>query len=498
MMVALKKALTEALRQLQEQPRRHAARDARGQDPRLRQVQGDPARLSPGASRASLRAARRPRAGGAAPDALAASRVALSGGRDSAVLLDALAAVASAARRTLVAVHVHHGLSPHADAWARFLRERLCAARRAARRATRRRCRARRGRASRPPRAPRATPHWPRWRTRAAHAPSRSRTIATTRPRRCCCSSCAARGRAGSPAMPRAARRRRGVAWLRPLLDVPRGRHRRATSQRARLAVGRRRQQRRHRATAAMRCAAPSCPLCARSHPAIRKHACARGGPPGRGCGACSTSSRPIDAAAFHDGRTLARAALQALLAASRPQPPALVPARARPARTLGGSPGCVAHSALRGPGRRQRAPAPCRPRRSACIASAFTPMPYRRRPSRRRGPAARRWRCLTGSCGWSTPPGRGIDLARLFAAGVTVRSRHGGERLRPGPDRPSRALKNMLREAALAPWERAAVPLVFAAGALAVVPGVAVDAAYQPQPGAEGGRLVWSPAPDR
>ena len=44
--------------------------------------------------------------------------VGLSGGIDSVVLLHALAALRPAA--TLSAVHVHHGLSPHADQWAEF------------------------------------------------------------------------------------------------------------------------------------------------------------------------------------------------------------------------------------------------------------------------------------------------------------------------------------------------------------------------------------------
>jgi len=44
--------------------------------------------------------------------------IGLSGGLDSVVLLELLAAVAPAAGVTLSALHVHHGLSPNADAWA--------------------------------------------------------------------------------------------------------------------------------------------------------------------------------------------------------------------------------------------------------------------------------------------------------------------------------------------------------------------------------------------
>src|SRR6185369_10855318 len=46
--------------------------------------------------------------------------VALSGGRDSMALLDALARLAPELGIALSAAHVHHGLSAHADAWAAF------------------------------------------------------------------------------------------------------------------------------------------------------------------------------------------------------------------------------------------------------------------------------------------------------------------------------------------------------------------------------------------
>src|SRR5262249_12566781 len=46
--------------------------------------------------------------------------VALSGGRDSIALLDALARLAARFRIALSAMHVHHGLSINADTWAKF------------------------------------------------------------------------------------------------------------------------------------------------------------------------------------------------------------------------------------------------------------------------------------------------------------------------------------------------------------------------------------------
>src|ERR1035437_10227668 len=53
--------------------------------------------------------------------------VALSGGRDSVVLLHALSRLTAAGRFpiSLSAVHVHHGISPNAERWAAFCAE-LC------------------------------------------------------------------------------------------------------------------------------------------------------------------------------------------------------------------------------------------------------------------------------------------------------------------------------------------------------------------------------------
>ena len=119
--------------------------------------------------------------------------VALSGGRDSVTLLDALLAAAAGARSRVAAVHVHHGLSPDADAWERFCVD-LCRARGVpCRRAPRRPCRGARRPASRARRGACATPRSHAALAARGAASWRSRISATTRPRRCCCSYCAVR-----------------------------------------------------------------------------------------------------------------------------------------------------------------------------------------------------------------------------------------------------------------------------------------------------------------
>jgi tRNA(Ile)-lysidine synthase len=87
------------------------------------------------------------------------------------------------------------------------------------------------------------------------------------------------------------------------------------------------------------------------------------------------------------------------------------------------------------------------------------------------------------------------LDRERLFAQPVEVRARRGGERFCAGPGRPRRALKLVLQEAGVAPWERGALPLVFAGDVLAAVPGIGVDPAFHAAPGGIGWDLVWQPA---
>ena len=89
---------------------------------------------------------------------------------------------------------------------------------------------------------------------------------------------------------------------------------------------------------------------------------------------------------------------------------------------------------------------------------------------------------------------GAGLSAHAAAGAAIVVRSRSGGERLALDPARPRRALKSWLRESGLPPWQRAALPLVFCGDALAAVPGLGVDVAFRAAPGARGYALEWLP----
>ena len=89
---------------------------------------------------------------------------------------------------------------------------------------------------------------------------------------------------------------------------------------------------------------------------------------------------------------------------------------------------------------------------------------------------------------------GAGVAAAKLERARVTLRSRAGGEHIRLAANRPTRAVKKLLQEACMPPWERQALPLHWSDDELAAVPGIGVALAFQAQPGEPSWRLEWRP----
>jgi tRNA(Ile)-lysidine synthase len=80
---------------------------------------------------------------------------------------------------------------------------------------------------------------------------------------------------------------------------------------------------------------------------------------------------------------------------------------------------------------------------------------------------------------GAGSPVEARIDAAKLAQGVISVRWREGGERFQPRASRPRRSLKHLLQEAALPPWEREALPLLYCGDALAWVPGIGVDCMF-------------------
>lgn len=90
---------------------------------------------------------------------------------------------------------------------------------------------------------------------------------------------------------------------------------------------------------------------------------------------------------------------------------------------------------------------------------------------------------------------GKGIDRRLVEQGGFEVRLRSGGERLQPDPRRPRRSLKNLFQEAGIPPWERERLPLLYRDGELVWVPGLGVDAKFLSAARAAGVEPLWKPA---
>ncbi len=98
----------------------------------------------------------------------------------------------------------------------------------------------------------------------------------------------------------------------------------------------------------------------------------------------------------------------------------------------------------------------------------------------------------LGGVLRFKPEEGRGLSVDKLRAEPVTVRLRQGGERLQPDPRRPRRTLKNLLQERGVPPWRRDALPLLYCGETLVSVPGIGDESAWRAQEGERGLIVSW------
>ena len=380
----------------------------------------------------------------------------LSGGVDSVVLLHLLRDLAPRHGYALSALHVHHGLSPNADAWARFCRK-LCrewgvplAVRRVS--------------VQRKGRGLEAAAREAR---RAVFARLRAHAIALAhqlddQAETVLLNLLRGAGTRGAAAMPAAGKLGRKLL-LRPLLDAPRREilayaraHRLAwiedesnrddalTRNFLRLQVG---------------------PLLEQRFPRWRE----------------SLARAARHFAAADAGASVA---LREFLAARGLG----APSEAKLVDMLKQLTSSGARTLIRHDGRQLRVY-----RGKVEIAPAGEPMPF----------AAMRWRgeprlpipALRGELRFRRARGRGIAAALLDGRELRVGLRGGGERLRPDPRRPRRSLKNLFQEAGVPPWHRERLPLLFCGDELVWAPGLGVDAAWQAGGGASGVVPEWRSA---
>lgn len=107
-------------------------------------------------------------------------------------------------------------------------------------------------------------------------------------------------------------------------------------------------------------------------------------------------------------------------------------------------------------------------------------------------GEAQLDWPALGSRICFSESIGQGVSLAKLQRAPVTLRLRNGGEALRPYPHAATRTLKNLLQEHRVPPWQRARLPLLYCGEELVSVAGLVSAAEYQVSSSDENG-LVFT-----
>jgi tRNA(Ile)-lysidine synthase len=422
-----------------------------------------------------------------APDG-ARIAVALSGGRDSVALFDAVAELAPARGLVVTAIHIHHGLSPHADAWARLCAE-LCAARavpfierrvdvaQGARKSVE--AEARRSRyASLSAAAIAAGVHAV---LLAHHQDDQAETVLLQLLR--------GAGPHGLAAMPSARTDAAGMLWLRPLLDVPRAvidayirsRDLHFVDDESNADV-------RYARNALRAHVVPALASVASGYPAT----VARAARLEAEAAALIDDLAAIDAKDACDGATLSRDALRALpehrgrnllrwFLRQRGLPPPS-------ARRLDAMYTQLRDARIDAHIRLPHAGSELGLHRARIVVHRSPPPPF-----------DLRWNGETtlafphGSLGFVPVRGRGIAVACLAAVDVHIRSRHGGERIQLAGDRPARAVKSLLREAGIPEWTRHGLPLVWCGESLAAIPGIGVDHRFAAAGAADGLDPVWT-----
>lgn len=85
-----------------------------------------------------------------------------------------------------------------------------------------------------------------------------------------------------------------------------------------------------------------------------------------------------------------------------------------------------------------------------------------------------------------------GAGLREIAKARLLIRSKAGNQRFQPDCKRPHRSLKNLFQEAHIPPWQRARLPFLYLGDVLVAVPGLGIACEYQAIPGQTGWEIEW------
>jgi tRNA(Ile)-lysidine synthase len=88
---------------------------------------------------------------------------------------------------------------------------------------------------------------------------------------------------------------------------------------------------------------------------------------------------------------------------------------------------------------------------------------------------------------------GAGLAVKHGLAK-LRVTNRKGGERFKPNVLKPTRTLKHLLQEANIPPWQREQLPLIYWQDSLAYVPGIGIAHELQAAEDEPGLEIIWQP----
>lgn len=86
----------------------------------------------------------------------------------------------------------------------------------------------------------------------------------------------------------------------------------------------------------------------------------------------------------------------------------------------------------------------------------------------------------------------QGLSLAKLQQEIVSIRPRHGSETIKLDAARPRQSLRNLLQQNGVPPWQRELLPFLYCGDELVWVPGVASAGEYAASEGEDGVLVSW------
>lgn len=101
-------------------------------------------------------------------------------------------------------------------------------------------------------------------------------------------------------------------------------------------------------------------------------------------------------------------------------------------------------------------------------------------------------WTALNAKLMFSEMVGTGISVEKLKGERISLRLRSGGESLRLHSKGANRSLKNILQEKHVPPWQRERLPLLYRGDELVAIIGVAIHAEYQAKEGEKSLLVSW------